>query len=300
MLRPPPSIFQEVIGYDERFEKSKTHGMCGYVGLEPSGDLHLGHLVLIKAINWLESQNIRMIILIADIHGRMNDKGSEERIRQTSAAMIRQFRDLGLGSAEFKLASELIDSRYMSLLVTTCYGISLSRFRRTLTIQGREESYLNENPLSLLYAMMQLTDVFALEVDVCLAGLDQRRIYVLAREIASRRKKTAPALFHISLLNDLKNKGKMSKSVPERAIFLDDTEEEISRKIKKAYLSPENNDSPLFQIVELLLTGSLRYQDENLSIEDIKKQNLSGKLDPQVFKTALAKEIFLEIQKFKS
>jgi tyrosyl-tRNA synthetase len=289
-----PSFFEEIIGLDELRDRQRTRECLGYVGVEPSGDLHLGYLVLIRAIKWLEANGIRMKVLIADLHAEMNDKGDPETIRDLTRNMIETFRRYGVTS-EIIVGSHLVTERYLPNLVKICHGISLPRFRRCLTIQGREERYLDENPLSLLYAMMQLNDIFEIGVDVCLSGMDQRRLHVLAREVASRRKLESPSLFHIRLLNDLRMKGKMSKSNPSGAIFLNDSHEEVRRKIKKGYLSPDDDRSPLYEIISVFGNQeSLSIDDERLSVDQIKERIRSGKLLPIDLKNAVT-ELVIEL-----
>lgn len=45
----------------------------------------------------------------------------------------------------------------------------------------------------------------------------------------------------------------MSKSDPQGAIFMDDTEQEVSEKISRAYCTDETFDNPIFEYIKYLL-----------------------------------------------
>lgn len=52
---------------------------------------------------------------------------------------------------------------------------------------GREES-MSLKTSQLMYPCMQATDVFYLKTDICQLGLDQRKVNMLAREYAKKKK----------------------------------------------------------------------------------------------------------------
>jgi len=87
---------------------------------------------------------------------------------------------------------------------------------------------------------MQCTDIFFLGADVCQLGLDQRKVNMLAREYAADIKiKNKPIILSHPMMPGLKvGQEKMSKSYPDSAIFMEDTEAEVEKKITKAYCAP--------------------------------------------------------------
>ncbi|KAL7549320.1 hypothetical protein ACHAWF_012593 [Thalassiosira exigua] len=84
---------------------------------------------------------------------------------------------------------------------------------------------------------MQCADVFFLKADVCQLGVDQRKVNMLAREYCdASKKKFKPVILSHHMLYGLKEgQEKMSKSDPDSAIFMEDSEEDVERKITKAY-----------------------------------------------------------------
>jgi tyrosyl-tRNA synthetase len=67
--------------------------------------------------------------------------------------------------------------------------------------------------------------------------MDQRKVNMLAREYCDDiGRKDKPIIISHHMLSGLKEgQTKMSKSDPDSAIFMEDSEEDVKRKIKKAY-----------------------------------------------------------------
>ena len=100
---------------------------------------------------------------------------------------------------------------------------------------GRLEG--NLTAAQVLYPLMQCTDIFFLEADICQLGVDQRKVNMLAREYCDAAKiKNKPIILSHHMLYGLKaGQEKMSKSDPDSAIFMEDTVEDVERKINNAY-----------------------------------------------------------------
>jgi tyrosyl-tRNA synthetase len=89
----------------------------------------------------------------------------------------------------------------------------------------------------VLYPIMQCTDVFFLKADICQLGVDQRKVNMLAREYCEAAKfKNKPIILSHHMLYGLKaGQEKMSKSDPDSAVFMEDSAEDVERKIMNAY-----------------------------------------------------------------
>ena len=89
----------------------------------------------------------------------------------------------------------------------------------------------------IMYPCMQCTDIFFLKSNFTSLGMDQRKVNVLAREYSDDVKiKHKPVIVSHHMLKSLvKGVEKMSKSIPDSAIFMEDSAKEVERKIKKAY-----------------------------------------------------------------
>jgi len=168
---------------------------------------------------------------------------------------------------------------------------------------------------------MQASDIFQLKVDIAQLGMDQRKVNVLAREIAPKLGYKKPLAIHHHMLMGLKQPPqtalagadraiamKMSKSDPDSAIFMMDSEVEIQRKFKKAYCPEgQKEDNPILEycqyivfekVSELVIErpekfgGNVTFKTyQELEDAFIKKQ-----LHPMDLKTAVAKSINLLLE----
>lgn len=234
-----------------------------YIGLEISGFLHLGSLILTGfKINDLIKAGVKCSVFLADWHTFINDKlgGNLETIKKVSEYYADAFRLLCPG-VEILQGSKLYDSRkdYWTELIQFAKHMSLSRAMRTLTIMGRSEKD-KLDLAQMLYAPMQAVDIHAMDLDIVHSGMDQRKIHMLVREIFPKMKWKVPVAIHHRLLpglaepepasgEDDKIASKMSKSKPSSGVFIHDSDDEIRSKIKKAWC-PEGivENNPLLAI----------------------------------------------------
>ncbi|MGQ0795107.1 MAG: tyrosine--tRNA ligase [Nitrosopumilaceae archaeon] len=234
-----------------------------YIGLEISGFLHLGSLILTGfKINDLIKAGVKCSVFLADWHTFINDKlgGNLETIKKVSDYYADAFRLLCPG-IEILQGSKLYESRrdYWSELIQFAKHMSLSRAMRTLTIMGRTEKD-KLDLAQMLYAPMQAVDIHTMDLDIVHSGMDQRKIHMLVREIFPKMKWKVPVAIHHRLLPGLAEPelelgedemivGKMSKSKPSSGIFIHDSDDEIRSKVKKAWC-PEGivENNPLLAI----------------------------------------------------
>jgi tyrosyl-tRNA synthetase len=93
----------------------------------------------------------------------------------------------------------------------------------------------------IFYPVMQCADIFFLGVDICSLGIDQKKVNMLAIEYCDKiKRKNKPIIVSHHMIMGLDGSDKMSKSNPDNTIFMDDSEAEVKRKIKKAFCEPGN------------------------------------------------------------
>merc|ERR1712072_1270531 len=103
---------------------------------------------------------------------------------------------------------------------------------------------------------MQCNDIFFLGADICQLGLDQRKVNMLAREYCDDvGKKDKPVILSHPMLPGLKrDQEKQSKSDPDSAIFMEDTPEDVRRKIMAAFCEPGVvKGNPVLEMVKMLV-----------------------------------------------
>ena len=261
LVEKPPT--EEIVTRDELIELFKTNSSPKhYIGLEISGFLHLGSLISTGfKINDFVKAGVNCTIFLADWHTLINDKlgGDWETITKVSKYYHDAFK-LVCPNANIVLGSDLYDQRkeYWSEFVKFTKHMSLARTMRTLTIMGRSENEEKIDLAKLLYPPMQAVDIHSLDLDIVHAGMDQRKIHMLVREIFPKMKWKVPVAVHHKLLpglskpsnpQDAQALGKMSKSDPNSGIFIHNTDDEIKNKIKKAWCEEGNTENnPLLEI----------------------------------------------------
>jgi tyrosyl-tRNA synthetase len=291
-----------------------------YIGFEISGKVHLGTGVCtaLKIRDFLEA-GVKPTIFLADYHSYINGKlgGNLEKIREIANGYFKHcFISLGLTEDKVKyvLASDLYDADYWAEVLRIAKDTTMKRMLRCITIMGRKEEEGMKSAV-VFYPAMQAADIFMLDVQLAHAGMDQRKVHMLAHEIASKGKPLAFAHHH--LLPGLQSnqrmdpnmskedsvlEAKMSKSIAGSAIFIHDSEEEIKTNIKKAYCPEKQTEgNPVFEIAEYLLLREKPLKIErpakfggDLEIPDsaeLAKIYSEGKLHPMDLKVAVAEEL---------
>ena len=302
LIERPPT--EEVVTRDELTELFKTNSSPKhYIGLEISGFLHLGSLISTGfKINDFVKAGVKCTIFLADWHTLINDKlgGDWETISKVSKYYQDAFK-LVCPDAEIVLGSKLYEEKteYWSELVKFTKHMSLARTMRTLTIMGRSENPKNIDVAKLLYPAMQAVDIHSLGVDIAHAGMDQRKIHMLVREIFPKMKWNVPVAVHHKLLpglskpadtSDSQVLGKMSKSDPNSGVFIHNTDEEIKKKMNKAWCEEANiQNNPLLEIAKTVIFhefnemnverpekfgGNVSYQDYNQLETDFVEKKL--------------------------
>ena len=239
-----------------------------YIGLEISGLLHLGSLVLTGyKINDLIKAGFRCTVLLADWHTYINDKlhGDWDTIKRVARYYEDAFK-LFCSGVEVRLGSQLYEeySDYWSDLIRFSKHITLPRIMRSLTIMGRSEKDKLDFA-QLIYPVMQATDIHALDVDVAHAGIDQRKVHMLARDVFPKLGWKVPVALHHHLLPglgepvklgldedtgmDMKVSSKMSKSKPHTSIFVHDDEHIIKEKLRRAWCPVDVEGNPVLEMV---------------------------------------------------
>jgi tyrosyl-tRNA synthetase len=237
----------------------------GYVGFEPSGLVHLGWVIISNKVRDFVDAGFDFTVFFADWHAYINDKlgGNIDTIRICARYMEDCFEALGVprDKVNFVYAFELMDNiDYWSKVISIGKNSTLSRVKRAMTIMGREGDEAEVDTSKVMYPLMQAADIFALDVDVAYAGMDQRRAHMLAREAADKLGWKKPVALHTPLLSGLKGgdrmdplAAKMSKSDPDSGIMIHDSPEDIRRKIKKAFCPPETEGNPILDICRFII-----------------------------------------------
>jgi len=282
-----------------------------YIGFEPSGLLHAGSLVPMLKCRDLVKSGFEVIILLADWHGYINDKlgGSWDNLK-AGVEYQRQMFSVFCPGVNFRTASEVVGQEgYWEMVLRVSKASSLKRMRRALSIMGRDEKDGDRDMSKFFYPAMQATDIYALDVDLALGGMDQRHAHMLARDAADKLKLSKPVALHTPLLGSLSGPGrmdtdaKMSKSNPSGTLLVHDGKKVLTKKLSKAYCPLEREGNPVLDIWQHLIEPALgkivieRPEKfggnlEFTSYYELEESYLSGSLHPLDLKNGTAAALF--------
>ncbi|MEW6528872.1 MAG: tyrosine--tRNA ligase [Candidatus Micrarchaeota archaeon] len=314
---------EEIVTQEDLKEIFETYNCPRhYIGFEISGKVHIGSGLtsLFKIRDFLDA-GIKPTILLADYHAWINGKlgGDLQKIQEIALGYFKHaFISLGLGEnkVDYVLMSTICNAEYWKTVLNIGRSTSMNRILRTITIMGRKESEVaNASASAIFYPAMQAADIVALDAQIVHAGMDQRKVHILAREIFPKLGIKKFAAVHCHMLPGLQGSkkmdylseegkldAKMSKSKPSSAIFIHDSEEEIKSKITRAFC-PEKiiEGNPLIEYAKYICM-----RNEPLKVErtakfggDVEFANagqleaayLDGKLHPADLKNAVANKL---------
>ncbi len=291
----------------------------GYIGFEPSGVAHIGWLVWMYKFRDLVNAGVDMILFAATWHAWINDKlGGDMKLIKLAAKHVEEvLRAIGVERFRVVYAEELVSrSSYWEKVLRIAKSATLSRIKRALTIMGRRADEAELDFSKLIYPLMQVADIFEMDLTIALGGLDQRKAHMLARDVAEKLGWRKPIAIHTPIIPSLRGAGrmdlkelekddlaaeiKMSKSKPESAIFVTDSDEEIVKKIRAAYCPPrEVENNPVLAIAKYIVFpnvdtfvverkpeygGTVEFH----SYEELEEAYRSGRLHPLDLKNAVA------------
>ena len=314
------------------FETGET--LKHYIGFEISGYIHIGTGVvsMYKVVD-LQKAGVKVTILLADLHSWLNHKlgGDLEVIKKVAVTYFKETLKKSISvlggdpdSVDFVLASNLVEEKreYWVQVLDLARQVSLSDVRHSLTIMGR--TFTNTAKMSwLIYPLMQVIDVYALGTHIAHGGVDQRKVYVLARDVYDKiklmpltlkGKAVKPIILLHHLLPSLTMTGKesrldlsetkMSKSRPETAIFLHDSPDDVAKKIRNAYCPPKvTENNPVIELARLFSFREPRRNPfvikrpseyggvaEYWTFNELTKDYAEGKIHPLDLKNAVIEE----------
>ncbi len=316
------SFSEEIITEPELLNLFETNNKpLVYDGFEPSGIAPI-HFGLLRATNLktMLKTGVHFKLYLADYFAFVNNKlgGDLETIHKAGEYFIEVWKACGIDTNKIEIlwaSKEMDELKYWDRVLKIAKKTNLNRAMRAITVLGRTEGE-KLSFAQLMYPIMQVNDIFQLDLDICQMGMDQRRANMLAREIADNYKWKKPIAVHHPLLlglkglqvtsgnmEEAKTASKMSKSDPSSAIYMHETLESLSKKINKAYC-PEKivEGNPIMDYMKNIVfknTNEIKIERPtkfggDISFEkytQLEKAYVEGKLHPVDLKVSATKEL---------
>ncbi len=312
-------VGEEIITEQELREllETKAHPVA-YDGFEPSGRMHIAQGILRTInVNKMLSAGVSFKMWVADWFAWMNNKlgGDLEKIRTTGEYFIEVWKACGMSTDKinFIWAKDVVTKEdHWKTTINIARHATVNRIVRCSQIMGRKSGEAL-SAAQIIYPCMQAADIFHLKCDITQLGMDQRKVNILAREIGPKIGFWKPVVVSHHMILGLSKPGttskdpddmlldlKMSKSKPDSAIFMEDSEEEIRRKIAKAYCPERQAEmNPILEYCRYIIFEKMKEMkvarpakfggDISFgSYAELEKAFLQGKLHPQDLKNAAA------------
>ena len=220
-------------------------------GDRPTGPLHLGHYVGSLQNRVKLQPNYQQYLIIADSQALTDNYDNPGLVRDNVMQVALDYLAVGLDPKE---STFFIQSQIPELYELTCYFlnlVSVARLERNPTIKDevRQKNMKDAIPAGFFcYPVSQAADILAFKADLVPAGEDQNPMIEQTNEIAKRFnflykqdvfKEVKSMVGSVGRLPGIDGKAKMSKSLGN-AIFIGDSADEITRKVRLMYTDPNH------------------------------------------------------------
>jgi len=307
---------EEIVSLGELRKLLKKPMVRAYAGYATTGQMHIGHLLpIIKVIDFLDA-GLQFTFLIADLHSFLDDKKTpwkllDARSHYYETAIKAMLQSAGADTSRVSFVRGMefqFDKDYVMDILHMAGEITMKRAKRAAS----EVVRFSETPKlgGFIYPLMQSRDVVALKADIAFGGIDQRGIYMLAREMLPVIGYSKPVCIFTPLLPSLsggKMGGKMSASEEKSKISITAPEKEVEKRIVNSYCPAKQVKGNwvlmffkhvVFPVMErkkqeLVIERPEKYGGKLVydSYMGLEKDFASGALHPLDAKKALAKEV---------
>jgi len=268
-------------------------------GIQPSGNLHLGNY-LGSIRNWLDLQETHNCLFgIMDLHAITVPQDPKE-LRQNIANVVSTYLACGLDEKKITIFKQSEISAHLELAWVLGTVTPMGWLNRMT--QFKEKSADNENLGLYSYPVLMASDILSYKADLVPVGEDQKQHLELTRDLAGAfNRRFGVEYFKLPEVLIVKNvkrimslqdgSKKMSKSdeADLSRINLEDSAEEITKKIKKAktdsldFISYDENRPEIYNLLNIFSATS------GESAKDLAKQYEKSGFGK--FKTNLAESV---------
>ena len=231
---------QEVVGEDDLKAILAERDLKVYLGTATTGKPHIGYFVPLSKIRDMLNAGCEVTLLFADIHAFLDNLKStwdqlHERVVYYEFIIKNMLTAIGADVSKLKFVKGS-DFEFDQKYTLDVYKVASLASTRDTTKAGAEVVKQVESPKlsGLLYPILQALDEEYLGVDAQFGGVDQRKIFMFAREFLPQvgYKK------RIHLMNPMVGglKGdKMSSSEADSKVDILDNAKTVQKKLNKAF-----------------------------------------------------------------
>ena len=221
-------------------------------GDRPTGKLHIGHYFgsLKKRLEMQESGKYDPYILIADVQALTDNFNNPEKVRKNVREVAMDYLSVGIDPKKTTIYIQSMIPEVAELTVFYSNLVTIARLQRNPTVKteiAQKRDLFGESVTYgfLGYPVSQAADITAFEGELVPVGEDQLPLIEQCREIVRKfnsiygevLKEPEAVLSSGKRIKGLDGNEKMGKSLGN-AIYLSDSEEEITNKVMSAITDP--------------------------------------------------------------
>ena len=221
-------------------------------GDRPTGRLHIGHYFgsLKNRVKLQESGEYDQYILIADVQALTDNFNNPEKVRKNVREVLMDYLSVGIDPEKTTIYIQSMIPETAELTVFYSNLVTIARLERNPTVKteiAQKRDLFGESVTYgfLGYPVSQAADITAFEGELVPVGEDQLPLIEQCREIVRKfnsiygevLKEPEAVLSSEKIIKGLDGNEKMGKSLGN-AIYLSDSEEEITKKVMSAVTDP--------------------------------------------------------------
>ena len=221
-------------------------------GDRPTGRLHIGHYFgsLKKRVEMQNSGEYDMFILIADVQALTDNFNNPEKVRKNVRELAMDYLSCGIDPKKTTIYVQSMIPETAELTVYYSNLVTIARLQRNPTVKteiAQKKDLFGESVTYgfLGYPVSQAADITTFKGELVPAGEDQEPLIEQCREIVRKFNsiygdvlvEPKIVLSESKRVKGLDGNEKMGKSLGN-AIYLSDTEEEITKKVMSAVTDP--------------------------------------------------------------
>ena len=222
-------------------------------GDRPTGKLHIGHYFgsLKKRVELQESGEYEQYILIADVQALTDNFNNPEKVRKNVREVVMDYLSVGINPEKTTIYIQSMIPETAELTVFYSNLVTIARLQRNPTVKteiAQKRDLFGESVTYgfLGYPVSQAADITIFEGEIVPVGEDQEPLIEQCKEIVRKfnsiygegiLKEPEILLSEGKRIKGLDGNEKMGKSLGN-AIYLSDTEEEITKKVMSAVTDP--------------------------------------------------------------
>ena len=221
-------------------------------GDRPTGRMHIGHYFgsLQNRVKIQEDENIDQFVMIADVQALTDNFNNPQKVRDNVYQVLLDYLSVGIDPTKTTIFLQSMIPEIAELTVFYSNLVTISRLQRNPTVKteiAQKKELFGESVTYgfLGYPVSQAADITAFGGDIVPAGEDQEPLIEQCREIVRKfnsiygevLKEPEIVLSNHKRIKGLDGNEKMGKSLGN-AIYLSDSDEEISKKVMGALTDP--------------------------------------------------------------